>query len=177
MALKVLLESKIEIESRGSWTRFAWLGERGCPRTMSKLGECFNGPSPATIHRTSRTTSDLNFRYTQSFGSVTCSAYHRSHHPDTCRLLLQAMSTCYQAILSIRFRQLAEVVARVRDGAGKRRMKSTQLSSFVSSHRLNRRDTRKLPFPSSKPHDDRYAEKPPEKRSLVRPAEKRRLRR
>jgi len=30
---------------------------------------------------------------------------------------------------------------------------------------------------SGSPHDDRYAEKPPEKRSLVRPAEKRRLRR
>src|SRR2546423_15689816 len=120
MMLKILLECKMEIESRGSWTRSHGWEIGVCPRTMSKLGECFNGPSPATIHRTSRTTSYLNFCYTQSFGSVTCSAYHRSHHPDTCRLLLQAMSSCYQAILSIRFRQMAEVVTIVRDGARKR---------------------------------------------------------
>jgi hypothetical protein len=148
---------------------FAWPGDGGNPRTMSNLRECFNGLSSATIHCTSRTTSYLSFRYTHYFGSVTCSVYHRSHHPGRMQIALQA-------ITGIRFQQLAEVVSTVRDGERKRRIKSAQLHifSFLPSKQMRRED---IVIASGNPHDATHAEKPPKKRPLVQPAEKRRLRR
>jgi hypothetical protein len=59
---------------------------------------------------------------------------------------------------------------------GKRRTKSTQLSIFPFAP-IKQMRGKDVVIASGSPHDDRYAEKPPEKHSPVWPAEKRRLRR